>query len=256
MSSSQIRVYVFMGIITLISSLLLSYSYSALKKMSDDNEKFDKQRNIVKSIGLDINTMTKDQIASSYNNNIEEIILDYHCDPVNTVLWDDLVSFEDKKTGVTYFINKKEKIKFNALEDKQNDKSIHKYLPVFYHKSDKAYIIPISGKGLWSTLFGFIALASDKNTVKGITFFKHKETPGLGGEVDKEWFQSNFIGKKIFDAKDRLVSVEVIKGKSNALSKNKQNHAVDGITGATITSKGLSDFLLRDLLRYERFLRK
>ena len=78
----------------------------------------------------------------------------------------------------------------------------------------------------------------------------------LKTQVDKEWFQSNFIGKKIFDAKDRLVSVEVVKGKSNALSKNKQNHTVDGITGATITSKGLSDFLLRDLLRYERFLRK
>jgi len=256
MGNSQIRVYIFMGIITLISSLLLSYSYSALKKMSDNNEKFDKQRNIIKSIGLDVNTMSKEQVSNSYNNNIVEIILDQQCNSVDDVLWDNLISFEDKKTGLTYFIKKKDKIKFNALENKKNDTSINKYLPVFFHKSEEAYIIPISGKGLWSTLFGFIALSKDKNTVMGITFYKHKETPGLGGEVDKAWFQKNFIGKKIFNTADKLVSVQVIKGKIEALPLDNQNHAVDGITGATITSKGLSDFLSRDLLRYERFLRR
>ena len=116
--------------------------------------------------------------------------------------------------------------------------------------------MPISGKGLWSTLFGFLALNEDKNTVKGITFYKHKETPGLGGEVDKAWFQDNFIGKKIFNSKNELVSIQVPKGAASALSKDKQIHAVDGITGATVTSKGLSNFLLRDLNRYEEFLRR
>ena len=169
--------------------------------------------------------------------------------------WDQLIGVEDKKNGLTYFVEKKDKIKFNLIEDKDSNTSIRKFLPLFYHDEKNAYILPISGKGLWSTLFGFISIADDGNTVKGITFYKHKETPGLGGEVDKKWFQNNFIGKKIFNNAD-LVSVKVAKGKSTALPQKEWNHAVDGITGATITSQGLTDFLLRDLLRYENFLRQ
>ena len=60
------------------------------------------------------------------------------------------------------------------------------------------YSIPISGKGLWSTIYGYIALEPDGETVKGINFYQHGETPGLGGELEKEWFTSNYIGKKIY----------------------------------------------------------
>jgi Na+-transporting NADH:ubiquinone oxidoreductase subunit C len=104
-------------------------------------------------------------------------------------------------------------------------------------------------------LFGFISIGDDGNTVKGITFYKHKETPGLGGEVDKKWFQNNFIGKEIFN-NDDLVSIKIAKGVSTALPEKDWNHAVDGITGATMTSQGLTNFLLRDLQRYENFLRE
>ena len=97
-------------------------------------------------------------------------------------------------------------------------------------------------------MFGFISISDDGDTVKGITFYKHKETPGLGGEVDKKWFQENFVNKKIFK-NGKLVSVKVVKLVQEDI------HEVDGITGATITSKGVSDFLMRDLLRYENFLR-
>ena len=256
MGNNQIKTYMFMASITLVSSLLLSYSYSALKSLSEENERFDKQKNIIKSIGDDIEQMTKADISENYKNNIEEIILDENCNKIDDVLWDDLIGFEDRKSGATYFINRKDKVIFNAIEDKENDRTIDKYLPVFYHSIDKAYILPISGKGLWSTLFGFLALDKDKNTVKGITFYKHKETPGLGGEVDKAWFQNNFVGKKIFNSKNKLVSIKVSKGVASALPEDKQIHAVDGITGATVTSNGLTDFLLRDLNRYEEFLRR
>jgi len=254
MGNSNIRTYLFMASITLVSSLLLSYSYSALKEISENNEKFDKKRNIIKSVGADISVMSKEEIIDNYKQNVKEIILDDNYNPVSNVLWEELVAIEDKKNGITYFINKKDKINFNP-NDESKFNSVQKYLPLFFHSRQEVFVFPISGKGLWSTLFGFLALDKDKNTVKGITFYKHKETPGLGGEVDKEWFQKNFIGKKIFNKKNDLVSVKVVKGKSSALSSEQQVHAVDGITGATITSKGVSDFLLRDLLRYEGFLR-
>ena len=252
---SNLKTYIFMGIITLISSLLLSYSYSSLKQLTDSNIKFDIKRNIVKSAGYDIKEMSKDEIIQNYSDNIKEIILDPNNQLISDTVWDELIGVEDKKNGLTYFVEKKNKIKFNFFKDKDKDTSIRKFLPLFYHNDKKAYIIPISGKGLWSTLFGFIAIGEDGNTVKGITFYKHKETPGLGGEVDKKWFQNNFIGKKILNNND-LVSIKVAKGALAALPEKDWNHAVDGITGATMTSQGLTDFLIRDLKRYETFLRE
>tara|TARA_B110000196_G_C21143336_1_gene665091 strand:- start:1354 stop:2148 length:795 start_codon:yes stop_codon:yes gene_type:complete len=256
MGSNHIKTYMFMALITLVSSVLLSYSYSSLKSLSEDNIRFDIQRNIVKSVGIDISEMSKESILNNYKENINEIILDENFKKVNNVAWDELVTYEDKKNGVSYFVNKVDRIKFSRIENKDRDKTINKYLPLFYHSIKEVYVFPISGKGLWSTLFGFLALDKDKNTVKGITFYKHKETPGLGGEVDKKWFQDSFIGKRIFNSENDLVSVEVLKGVVSMLPKSKQIHAVDGITGATITSKGLSNFLLRDLKRYEEFLRR
>ena len=256
MGNSYIKTYIFMALITLTSSLILSYSYSSLKLMSEENIRFDVQRNIIKSTGIDISLMSKNEISSNYKNYINEIILDQELNVVNNIKWENLIGYEDKKNGTTYYIDKTDKIKFSAIENKESDNSIAKYLPVFYHSNKEVYVIPISGKGLWSTLFGFVALDRDKNTVKGITFYKHKETPGLGGEVDKEWFQNNFVGKRIFNATDELVSVKVMKGSASVLPVDMQKHAVDGITGATITSNGLTHFLLADLTRYEGFLRK
>ena len=248
---SNFKTYIFTSTITLVSALLLSFSYSGLKDRVEKNIAFDIKRNIVKSSGYDISTMSKDQILDNYNANITEIILNLDNTQVNSVKWSDLILVEDKMTGLSNYINKAYKARFNK---NPNDSTIDRYLPLFYHGEKKTYIIPISGKGLWSTLFGFIAIAEDGNTLRGITFYKHKETPGLGGEVDKEWFQENFIGKKIFKDNE-LVSVRVIKGSIDLLPSSEKDYAVDGITGATITSNGLSSFLERDLFRYEPFLR-
>ena len=115
--------------------------------------------------------------------------------------------------------------------------------------------IPIAGKGLWSTIFGFIALNPDTDTVLGIQFYKHGETPGLGGEVEKKWFTDNFINKKIRDKNGKIISIAVIKGGVDYSKSNKSSiHQVDGISGATVTADGVTDFLLEDLLRYEKKL--
>ena len=128
-------------------------------------------------------------------------------------------------------------------------------MPIYVNKVNnviQGYAIPISGKGLWSTLYGYFAIEPDCETAKGITFYAHKETPGLGGEVDKAWFQNNFIGKKFVDENGALIGIKVIKGKANPNS----SHEVDGISGATVTSKGLEVFLLDDLKKYEPFFKK
>ena len=87
---------------------------------------------------------------------------------------------------------------------------------------------------------------------RGITFYAHKETPGLGGEVEKPWFQNNFVGKRFIDENGNLVGIKVVKGKADPNSQ----YEVDGISGATITSKGLEYFLVDDLKKYEPFFQK
>ena len=105
-----------MGAITLISSLLLSFSYSSLKQLTDANIRFDIKRNIVKSAGYNIKKMSKDEIIQNYTDNVKEIILDTNNQKVLDVKWDELVGVEDKKNGLTYFVNKKDKIKLIEVE--------------------------------------------------------------------------------------------------------------------------------------------
>ena len=103
-------------------------------------------------------------------------------------------------------------------------------------------------------MMGYFAISNDKNSSLGIVFYSHAETPGLGGEVDKEWFQEQFEedkNKKIFDEFGNLKSIKINKNKNTQGKK----HEVDGITGATVTSDGLTKFLKRDLERYLNFLK-
>ena len=125
--ASNLKTYLFMTIITLVSSVLLSYSYSSLKQRTDDNVKFDIKRNIVKSAGYDISKMSKDDIVNNYETNIKEIILDTANKVVSDVLWENLIGIEDKKNGLTYFVDKKDKIKFNLIENKNEDNTVNKF---------------------------------------------------------------------------------------------------------------------------------
>jgi len=101
----------------------------------------------------------------------------------------------------------------------------------------QAMIFPIEGKGLWSTLYGYIALAPDANTVVGITFYDHGETPGLGGEVDNPRWKSLWPGRKVFDERGNPV-IQVKKGSAGPPAKDP--HQVDGLSGATLTSRGVT----------------
>ena len=220
-------------------SLLLALTSTQLKERQEFNIAVDKKKNILKSIGRDLSLMKDDEIIAEYKNNISNIIINLNGDVVDNIASKSLESIQYKSTGeVKYFLNNIE------------------YLLAYKSSNPEAFIIPISGKGLWSTLFGYFALEMDLNTVIGITFYKHGETPGLGGEVEKKWFQNNCVGKKIFNQAGDLVSIKVVKGKVNDVySGQALNHGVDGISGATITSRGVSYFLKRDLLKYEQYLK-
>ncbi len=239
MQHNNLYTFKFITIITLVASFLLALASTQLKELQEFNVELDKKKNILKCVGKDVSLMNADEIIEEYQSNISNIVLNPKGGIVSNVSSDNLESVQNKTTGqLNYFLDNIE------------------YLPAYKSSNPEAFIIPISGKGLWSTLYGYLALEKDLNTVKGLTFYKHGETPGLGGEVEKKWFQNNFVGKKIFDQTGQLVSVKVVKGKANdVLAGEALNHGVDGISGATITSRGVSDFLKRDLLRYEPYMK-
>lgn len=101
------------------------------------------------------------------------------------------------------------------------------------------YVLPVYGKGLWSTLYGFLAIDADGKTVRGITFYEHGETPGLGGEVENAKWQESWDGKIAYDD-DGNVQIKVVKGTSNP---DNEQWTVDGLSGATITTVGVSNFV-------------
>jgi Na+-transporting NADH:ubiquinone oxidoreductase subunit C len=113
-----------------------------------------------------------------------------------------------------------------------------------YRKLDAAgqlelLILPVEGKGLWSTMYGFLALESDLETVRGLTFYRHGETPGLGGEVDNPRWKALWPGRVVFE--DDQPVIEVTKGAAGSVANDP--HRVDGLSGATITSRGVTYML-------------
>ena len=229
--------YVFILTITVICSLLLSLVSEVLKERQDKNIAIDRKKNILSAVGVNIAEFSILDIDQYFIDNIDTLIITPEGSLVNNISIESLLEEENSQTGeIKYF------------DQKQDE-----FLPIYTEKLSKAIILPVSGKGLWGSLYGYFALDADNfSTVKGITFYKHKETPGLGAEISEKWFQSNFIGKEIYD-NSILTSINVTKA---GLADKAALHEVDGISGATITSNGVADLLKRDLKRYEPYFIK
>lgn len=102
-------------------------------------------------------------------------------------------------------------------------------------------ILPVYGKGLWSTMYGFIALGPDLSTITGFGFYEHGETPGLGGEIDNPVWRGKWPGKMVYD-QDGTLRITVVKGVVDTKTPDAR-HKVDGISGATLTARGVSNLL-------------
>jgi Na+-transporting NADH:ubiquinone oxidoreductase subunit C len=99
-------------------------------------------------------------------------------------------------------------------------------------------ILPVYGSGLWSTIYGFLALDKDLKTVRGFTVYEHGETPGLGGEVENPRWQDTWKGKTAFDDQGQI-KLKIIKGKASPGSTTE----IDGLSGATLTTRGVNNFI-------------
>jgi Na+-transporting NADH:ubiquinone oxidoreductase subunit C len=133
-------------------------------------------------------------------------------------------------------------------------------LPIYLYKQNNetsAFIVPIDSRGLWGRIHGYLAIENDGSTIAGFTVFKHQETPGLGGEIEKRWFQKNFEGKRIVNQMGEFVSIAIAKGVvKDVVPEDQQMNYVDGISGATLTGSYLTSGFKDTLSRYEDVLVK
>ena len=214
-------------IMVIIVAALLSVAYIKLKPYQDRNIELEKKQNILSSVGI---TVDRDNAESQYSTYIKsEIVLNNKGEEVEGSAFDVDLGKEIKKDVNTQL------------------------LPLFISEVDGAtrYIIPLRGKGLWGPIWGFIALEDDLNKVYGAVFDHEKETPGLGAEINTPMFQKPFSGKTIFEG-EVLTPIKVIKGGP----KEGDMHAVDGISGGTITSVGVHDMLSERLSMYLPYFAK
>lgn len=253
--NSNAYVVFFAATLCIVLATALAATFHGLKTRIDSNKLFDKQRNVLIACGLyDPSTgeKTRTELEAMFTK-VEPIVLEFFEADVE----EEYRERDEKKTRKVKKITRAEdsglKLEDLAAARRKSPDRILGEVYIAEDQGKKIYCIPISGYGLWSWLYGFLALEADKNTVRGITFYKHGETPGLGGEVDKKWWQDNWRGKTTHDASGKLVSITVLKGKGNMLTEH--GHEVDGISGATITSNGVTKFVQADLEKYEAFFK-
>ena len=219
--SDMLKSIWFAAITALISSFLLTGASLGLKPYRLTNIKLDNQKNLLKSVGLITadGSYSDDEIQALYQDNIEAYRVgdDGSLIPVTGT----------KDTGQLLFL---------YLQDREI----------------RAYILPVHSRGLWGQIDGYLALEKDGRTVAGFTVYHHSETPGLGGEIEKDWFQQNFHGKQIVDSDGYFVSVGIAKGRvAERIAPQRQANYVDGISGATLTGRFLTQGLRDTLLAYE-----
>lgn len=224
-------------LLCVVCSVLVSGAAVSLKDRQDANKILDVKKNLLLASGLlDNKSASKEEIEREFSKISAEVI-DLETGEAQDSI--DVESFDQRKASKKPETSKRIETENDLAGIKVRSK-LAKVYKLMNGDSVEMYIFPIHGKGLWSTMYGFLALAPDFQTVKGIGFYEHAETPGLGGEIQNENWQAQWIGKKIFDEGDfSSVKFRVTKGSVDPSSSD-VDYMVDGLSGATITSNGVT----------------
>lgn len=212
--------------VSLVCSVIVAGAAVGLKPTQNEQKALDKQKNILSVAGLlEKNT----DIRKVYDERIESRIVD--------------LATGDYVEGVTNFDMRAaakdpaQSIQIQPEQDFAGLKRRAKYAEVYLVKDNEGkvsqIVLPMHGTGLWSVMYGFVAVQPDGNTINGITYYDQGETAGLGGEIANPLWQKGFVGKKLYNEQGN-VAIRVGKGASADAT-----HGVDGLSGATMTTKGV-----------------
>jgi Na+-transporting NADH:ubiquinone oxidoreductase subunit C len=227
--NSNTYTFIYAAAMVILVAAILASVAMALRPLQNTNIEVEKKQNILASVNIE-----------SSAENAEEIYAERIQNQYVVNSQGEVVEGED-----AFEIDLKKQLA-RPLEER--------LLPVYECQTEEGlkYIFPLRGSGLWGPIWGFVSLDSDMSTIYGANFDHQSETPGLGAEISTDWFQAEFSGKEIYNDQGELVSITVTKVGQEA----PEEHSVDGISGGTITSKGLQDMLLSGFESYSEFLQK
>ncbi|MCV2883618.1 Na(+)-translocating NADH-quinone reductase subunit C [Aestuariibacter sp. AA17] len=215
--------------VCLVCSIVVSSAAVGLRSLQEKNAELDKQTNIVEAAGL--KEIAKGDIAGTYDKYIEQ-------------------RFVDLATGEFVEAPSEDYNMYKAAKDKDYNERVEntavgfqtkpKVASVYLVKNDAGettrIVLPVHGAGLWDLMYGFLAVDADGNTVRELVYYQHKETPGLGGEIQNPSWKAKWDGKQLY--KDGEVAIAVTKG-----AKEGNDYQVDALSGATLTSNGVQNTL-------------
>ncbi|WP_262908958.1 Na(+)-translocating NADH-quinone reductase subunit C [Leeuwenhoekiella parthenopeia] len=229
---------IFAVVMVLVVGSLLAFTASSLKPAITENERFEKQQNILYAMGINenvegsVNFVPTNKVEAEFGKYIKEQLV--------------IQNGKIEKDSSAYLINLKQELAKDMSERK---------LPLFVGEKDGKdyYIIPMYGKGLWDAIWGFIAL--DENYVVQGVYFDHKgETPGLGANIKERYFMDDFTGEEIM-ADTEYEGITVAKGNNDPLNERKDDGKVDALAGATITGNGVTAMINSTVKLYIPYLK-
>ena len=240
MQQSNLYIILFAAGLTVICGGALSLASVGLKPLQDKQVEIDTKKKILGAV-MDISSISDpNEILRIYNEKVISIVVDINGNEM------------EKDEEGTPLVAEEVNIQKNAKLNPQQ-----RQYPVFMFTEDgesvDSYIFPTFGSGLWDWISGYLALEKDLNTVLGIALDHKGETPGLGARITEANVQQRYVGKKIFDEQGQLVSIKMLKGEGNS---GLNDHQVDGMSGATITGKGVNAMLEDYLKCYLAFIKK
>jgi Na+-transporting NADH:ubiquinone oxidoreductase subunit C len=216
----------------------LSFAAISLKPRQVENAIQKDMISILSSIGVNADRSNASELFYKYIT--ERITLNYQGEAISTRTGE--IDAQDEEDPFNVDVQKE----YRNPKLKPQDRNYPLYLAEVDGK--KLAVVPMVGKGLWGPIWGYVALEGDYNTIFGAVFSHKSETPGLGAEITEGFFQEPFEGKQIYDSNGNLVSIDVKKG-----GAGDSPHAVDGITGGTITSVGVQEMMRRTFGVYDNY---
>lgn len=218
------------AIMTLIVAVALAGVASGLKPIQKKSEDLDKKTSILNAVI----SVDKTEAEAMYDSRIKEVVVNEKGEIVEGVKAFDI-----------------------ELKKEYRKPAAERNLPLYVYTGEdakKLYIVPLHGAGLWDEIWGYVAVNADGNTLSGSSFDHKGETPGLGAEITKAWFQEQFQGKKLANESGDYQLV-VMKGKGNKEVATNP-YKVDGMSGATITGDGVQDMIEKGYNSYNAYFKK
>nr|WP_241098653.1 MULTISPECIES: Na(+)-translocating NADH-quinone reductase subunit C [Providencia] len=233
------RTFLVVFILCLVCSIVVAGAAVGLKPQQQEQIQLDTQRNILSVAGLLQPKMTAEEIQSVYKERIEPKLLNFKTNELS-----DSTSRYDLNNELR---SEETSIALSPAEDiakiRRRANSAEIYLVKDETGKVSQIILPVYGSGLWSVMYAFIAVDVDGVTSRGITYYAHGETPGLGGEVDNPQWKAQWPGKKLFNEQG-VPAIKIVRG-----GATDNPFGIDGLSGATLTSNGIQhmfDFWLGD----------